>query len=194
VIVDFIHVLEYLWKAAWSLHENRDPAAEAWVAERGRDLLAGKTQHVIYDLDRVGHEAGLTSNQRKGLDDAITYLTGKKDYLRYDKALKNGWPIATGIIEGACRHLVKDRMDITGARWGLGRRRSRPETPSPAIQRRLRPVLDLPHPARTPAQSPRPVQSRTHTHEHVVTTPLQEPHSSNSASSCDHGRWAMRSL
>jgi hypothetical protein len=119
VIVDFIHVLEYLWKAAWSLHENSDPAAEAWVAERGRDLLAGKTQRVIDDLDRAGREAGLTANQRKGLDDAITYLTGKKDYLRYDEALKNGWPIATGIIEGACRHLVKDRMDITGARWGL---------------------------------------------------------------------------
>jgi len=119
VIVDFIHVLEYLWKAAWSLHENADPGAEAWVAARGRDLLAGHTQRVIDDLDRAGREAGLTANQRKGLDDAITYLTGKKDYLRYDKALKNGWPIATGIIEGACRHLVKDRMDITGARWGL---------------------------------------------------------------------------
>ncbi|HEU5330775.1 MAG TPA: ISKra4 family transposase [Thermomicrobiales bacterium] len=119
VIVDFIHVLEYLWKAAWCLHENADPAAEAWVAERGRDLLAGHTQRVIDDLDQAGREAGLDAHQRKGLDDAITYLTGKKDYLHYDKALKNGWPIATGIIEGACRHLVKDRMDITGARWGL---------------------------------------------------------------------------
>ena len=119
VIVDFIHVLEYLWKAAWCLHENADPAAEAWVAEHGRDLLAGHTQRVIDDLDQAGREAGLAANQRKGLNDAITYLTGKKDYLHYDKALKNGWPIATGIIEGACRHLVKDRMDITGARWGL---------------------------------------------------------------------------
>jgi hypothetical protein len=119
VIVDFVHVLEYLWKAAWTLHAPSNPHAEQWVAQRGRDLLAGKTQHVIDDLDRAGREAGLAPNQRKGLDDAITYLTGKKHYLRYDKALKNGWPIATGIIEGACRHLVKDRMDITGARWGL---------------------------------------------------------------------------
>ncbi len=30
-----------------------------------------------------------------------------------------GWPIATGVIEGACRHLVKDRLAITGARWSL---------------------------------------------------------------------------
>lgn len=119
VIVDFVHVLEYLWKAAWSLHEPGDPAAEEWVASRGRDLLAGRTGQVIDDLDQAGREAGLAPSQRKGLDDAIGYLTGKKKYLRYDKALAGGWPIATGIIEGACRHLVKDRMDITGARWGL---------------------------------------------------------------------------
>jgi hypothetical protein len=119
VIVDFVHVLEYLWKAAWSLHAPGDPAAEEWVAARGRDLLAGRTQQVIDDLDHAGREADLPPNQRKGLDDAIGYLTGKKAYLRYDKALAGGWPIATGIIEGACRHLVKDRMDITGARWGL---------------------------------------------------------------------------
>lgn len=119
VIVDFVHVLEYLWKAAWSLHEPGDPAAEEWVAARGRDLLAGHTQQVIDDLDQAGQRAGLAAGRRKGLDDAIGYLTGKKKYLRYDKALAGGWPIATGIIEGACRRLVKDRMDITGARWGL---------------------------------------------------------------------------
>ncbi|MBV9026735.1 MAG: hypothetical protein JO362_23725, partial [Streptomycetaceae bacterium] len=49
----------------------------------------------------------------------MAYLTNKADYLHYDTALAAGWPIATGIIEGACRHLVKDRLDITGARWGL---------------------------------------------------------------------------
>jgi hypothetical protein len=49
----------------------------------------------------------------------VRYFTGRAQHLRYHKALKAGWPIATGVIEGACRHLVKDRMDITGARWGL---------------------------------------------------------------------------
>lgn len=39
--------------------------------------------------------------------------------MKYNEYLKNGYPIATGIIEGACRYLVKDRMEITGARWGL---------------------------------------------------------------------------
>ena len=45
--------------------------------------------------------------------------TSKARYLDYPKALEHGWPIATGVIEGACRHLVKDRFDLTGARWGL---------------------------------------------------------------------------
>jgi hypothetical protein len=57
--------------------------------------------------------------ERAGADEAADYLTGKKPYLNYATALRQGWPIATGVIEGACRHLVKDRMDITGARWGL---------------------------------------------------------------------------
>jgi hypothetical protein len=52
-------------------------------------------------------------------DTAATYLTNKATFLDYPTALEHGWPIATGVIEGACRHLVKDRMDITGARWGL---------------------------------------------------------------------------
>jgi hypothetical protein len=50
---------------------------------------------------------------------AVAYLTAKQPYLRYHHALTLGWPIATGVIEGACRHLVKDRLDLTGARWGL---------------------------------------------------------------------------
>ena len=57
--------------------------------------------------------------QRAGADTCATYLINKAPYLDYPTALHNGWPIATGVIEGACRHLVKDRMDITGARWGL---------------------------------------------------------------------------
>lgn len=52
-------------------------------------------------------------------DTAATYLTNKRPYLDYPTALEAGWPIATGVIEGACRHLVQDRMDRTGARWGL---------------------------------------------------------------------------
>jgi hypothetical protein len=62
--------------------------------------------------------ACLTGTQRTGTDTCVRYLTSKDEYLRYDQALTAGWPIATGVIEGACRHLIGDRLD-TGARWGL---------------------------------------------------------------------------
>src|SRR5208282_2403047 len=63
--------------------------------------------------------AGLTAAQRHGTDACVRYLTGKHDCLHYDQALEAGWPIATGVIEGACRHLIADRLSIGGARWGL---------------------------------------------------------------------------
>jgi hypothetical protein len=119
IVIDFIHVLEYLWKAAWCLHPTADPAAEAWVAQQAIKILQGKASTVATSIRRQATRAGLTSQQRKNADRCADYLTSKADYLRYDHALANGWPIATGIIEGACRHLVKDRMDITGARWSL---------------------------------------------------------------------------
>ncbi|WP_079190230.1 ISKra4 family transposase [Actinacidiphila paucisporea] len=119
IVIDVIHVLEYLWDAAWCLHASGDPTAEAWVARHARNLLEGGAEQVADQLHTAARTARLKKNRRKGIDDAIGYLRGKARYLRYDTALSRGWPIATGIIEGACRHLVKDRLDITGARWGL---------------------------------------------------------------------------
>jgi hypothetical protein len=118
-VIDFVHVLEYLWKAAWSLHDEGDPKAEKWVHRHARDILAGKATRAAGNIRRAATTAGLDPRQRAGADACATYLTNKSPYLDYPTALANGWPIATGVIEGACRHLVKDRMDITGARWGL---------------------------------------------------------------------------
>ena len=119
IIIDLIHVLEYLWKAAWSFHPEADPAAEAWVRRHALTILAGNPTRVAGSIRRQATNAGLTPAQRAGADTCATYLTNKAPYLDYPTALQRGWPIATGVIEGACRHLVKDRMDITGARWGL---------------------------------------------------------------------------
>jgi hypothetical protein len=117
VLVDFIHVLEYVWTATWCLHAKADPAAETWVHHHAWQILTGHTSQVIADLTTAA--ADLDESRRTGLDRAVTYLTNKAPYLDYPTALTAGWPIATGVIEGACRHLVKDRLDITGARWGL---------------------------------------------------------------------------
>jgi hypothetical protein len=119
VLVDFIHVLEYLWKAAWSFHQEGDPTAEEWVRKHASAVLAGKATKVAGAIRRAATKAGLEPAKRAGADSCAAYLSNKAPFLDYPQALNRGWPIATGVIEGACRHLVKDRLDLTGARWGL---------------------------------------------------------------------------
>jgi hypothetical protein len=121
ILVDFIHVLEYLWKAAWCFHPPRDPAMEAWVTEQGQAILDGRVTEVITRISQLtaGHPPRPGSEHAKIIRKTLHYLRAKQPYLDYPRALANGWPIATGVIEGACRHLVQDRMGITGARWGL---------------------------------------------------------------------------
>jgi hypothetical protein len=118
-VIDLIHVLEYLWKAAWSLHAAADPAAEDWVAAKALAVLAGDSARVAADITAEAGAAGLDASHRNSADTCVNYLTSKHRYLRYDQVLAAGWPIATGVIEGACRHLIGDRLDIGGARWGL---------------------------------------------------------------------------
>lgn len=119
IVIDFIHVAEYLWKAAWCFFTEGDKQVEAWVREQAKAILAGRASIVAAAIRRKATYHGLDPSHRKPADVCATYLINKKNYLDYPAALANGWPIATGVIEGACRHLVADRMDITGARWNL---------------------------------------------------------------------------
>jgi hypothetical protein len=119
VVCDLVHVVEYLWKATWSLHSEADPAAEQWVRRQALAVLGGNALKVARTIRRQATKAALNPTQRKGADEAANYLTSKAPYLDYPTALGSGWPIATGVIEGACRHIVADRFDVTGARWGL---------------------------------------------------------------------------
>jgi hypothetical protein len=119
IVIDFIHVLEYLWDAAWCFHPPRDPAIEAWVTAQGLDILHGRVPAVIARIQDLAaaHPPRPGSEHAKIIRKTLSYLGNKQPYLDYPRALANGWPIATGVIEGACRHLVGDRMGITGARW-----------------------------------------------------------------------------
>jgi hypothetical protein len=119
LVVDFIHVLEYLWKAAWCFFNEGDRAADAWVTERALRILQGHSGDVAAGIRRSATLRGLAAEDRTGADNCADYLIAKRRMLRYHHYLLLGFPIATGVIEGACRHLICDRMDITGARWSL---------------------------------------------------------------------------
>lgn len=119
IILDIIHVLEYLWRACWAFHKESDPAAQKWVDTQLLQVLQGRSSQVAGAIRRSATLRGLTGSERAAADDCADYLLKYKKYLQYDQYLAAGFPIATGVIEGACRYLVKDRMEVTGARWSL---------------------------------------------------------------------------
>ena len=119
IVVDLVHVLEYLWGAVWSFFAEGDPTAEAWVRDRALAVLEGNAREVAAGIRRRATATRLSKHQRLNADRCATYLVNKADYLDYPTALAEGWPIASGVIEGTCRFLVADRMDITGARWSV---------------------------------------------------------------------------
>ena len=119
VVLDIIHVVEYVWKAAHVFHREGSPELACWAWTRVRDILEGKARRVAASMRRAATVAGLARDARKPVDTCADYLLKYAPYLHYDRYLAAGYPIATGVIEGACRHLVRDRMDLTGARWRL---------------------------------------------------------------------------
>jgi hypothetical protein len=119
IILDVIHVIEYLWKAALVFHGEGRPETEKWVSEHLLEVLRGHSSNVAAGIRRSATLRDLPAAKRKPIDKCADYLLKYADFLHYDRYLAAGLPIATGVIEGACRHLIKDRMDVTGARWSL---------------------------------------------------------------------------
>ena len=119
IILDFVHVLEYLWKAAFVLHAEGSEEAEEWLRERALSILSGGAANVAAGIRRSATMRKIPKADRGPLDTCADYLLKYAPMMQYYKFLDSGLPIATGIIEGACRHLIKDRMDVTGARWSV---------------------------------------------------------------------------
>ena len=117
LILDFIHANEYLWDAANRLYAEQDPRRQVWVEKRTLDLLSGRSAQVIADLRSLAQAPGTTQAQQEQLHVTANYFERNLEYMHYDEYLLKGWPIASGVIEGACRHLVKDRFELTGMRW-----------------------------------------------------------------------------
>jgi hypothetical protein len=119
LVLDVIHVLGYLWKAAWVFHPQGSTDAQDWVSHRLWRILQGRARVVAAEMRSQATRLGLEVAKRKPVDKCADYLHHNAAYLDYPTALTAGMPIATGVIEGACRYLIKDRLEITGARWRL---------------------------------------------------------------------------
>jgi hypothetical protein len=116
-ILDLFHVLERLWAVAHCFHTEGSDEAKQFVEYRLRDLLQGRVGYVISGLRKRLRAEKLNGQRRKVVRSAVEYLTNNREHLRYDEYLAAGYPIGSGVAEGACRHLVKDRMEQTGMRW-----------------------------------------------------------------------------
>ena len=121
VLIDYIHVSGYLGKAAAALHPGDPAAAGQWADGQLLRVLHGRAKAVAATLASVAAKTRSAPRTRHldltDMDRAVTYLTNNCKHMKYDKALAEGWPIATGMIEGACRFVIEDRFGITGARW-----------------------------------------------------------------------------
>ncbi len=116
-ILDLFHVMERLWTSAHCFYQENSDEAEAFVTARLERILQGGVGRVIGGLKQMSTKNNLRGGRKKRLDKVIGYLQNNRWYMAYDEYLAKGYPIGSGVVEGACRHLVKDRMELTGMRW-----------------------------------------------------------------------------
>jgi hypothetical protein len=119
LILDFIHAYEDLWQVASVLYGQDNPDRLPWVLEQTRSLLNGQALSLATSFRQLAQEKGRTANQRKTLQKVANYFENNQPYMDYATYLQKGWPIASGVIEGVCRHFVKDRMELSGMRWSI---------------------------------------------------------------------------
>lgn len=117
LVLDFLHVLEKLWKAAHALHAEGSAEAQAFVRLRALRILRGQVSQVVKGLRQMVTKRKLAGAKQKALLDVAGYFYRNRTRMCYDVYLANGWPIASGSVEGACKNLIKDRMERSGMRW-----------------------------------------------------------------------------
>lgn len=116
-ILDIMHALDKLWDAAHCFHKEKSKEAETFVEQRFQMLLEGKAGYVSGGLRQMATKHALRGEKKKTLDKVTTYFGNNLHRMRYDEYLAAGYPIGTGVVEGACKNLVKDRMERSGMRW-----------------------------------------------------------------------------
>jgi len=118
VILDLFHVLEKLWKAAYAFHAEGSEEAKQWVRQRALRILRGEVSQVVKGMRQSATKRRLRGSKRKAVTAAASYFYKRRKYMKYAEYLEAGLPIASGSVEGACKNLIKDRMERSGMRWG----------------------------------------------------------------------------
>jgi len=118
-ILDLFHAMKRLWDVAYCLYAEESPEAGEFVTHHLRMLLQGKVGYVLRNFRPLVKAYNLKGAKKKTVQSAITYYENNQEHMRYDEYLAAGFPIASGVAEGACKHLVKDRMERAGMRWEL---------------------------------------------------------------------------
>jgi len=116
-ILDLFHVMERLWQVAHCFHAEGSKEASGFVERYLRMLLEGKVGYVIRSFKRLAREHNLRGQRLQRVTSAVGYFSNNRQHMRYDEYLAAGYPIGSGVAEGACRHLVKDRLERSGMRW-----------------------------------------------------------------------------
>jgi hypothetical protein len=117
LVLDIIHATEYLWGSATALLGENNPERTLWVRGHLEGLLMGETERVIRALEQEAQQANRSASQVAALHTTIGYYQRNLPFMDYAAYLARGWPIGTGVVEGACGHVVKDRMEQAGMRW-----------------------------------------------------------------------------
>ena len=117
LVLDLMHVLEKVWKAAYVLHAEGSLDADLWVRDRTLRILSGGVGQVVKGIRQSVTKRGLSGAKRKTLLGVAGYLYRNRARMRYDEYLALGWPIGSGPVEGACKNIIKDRMERSGMRW-----------------------------------------------------------------------------
>ena len=117
LVLDLMHALEKLWKAAYVFHAEASLEADLWVLDRTLRILSGEVSQVVKGLRQSITKRSFSGAKRKTLQGVADYLYRNRTRMRYHQYLANGWPIASGPVEGACKNLIKDRMERSGMRW-----------------------------------------------------------------------------
>lgn len=117
LILDLLHALQYLWTVACAFFGETGPKAEEWTKKQALKILQGKVSRVVQGIRQSATKRKLIGRKKAAIDVATGYFCRNRQHMRYNEYLAQGLPIASGSVEGACKNLIKDRMERSGMRW-----------------------------------------------------------------------------